>query len=336
MKKAYSYIRMSTDIQLKGDSLRRQTELAKQFAEKNNYDLDPRSIRDIGLSGYTGANVKKGQLGEFMKALREKKREPGTLIVESLDRLSREQPRTVLKMFLELQEHGMSIATLVDNKVYYPESTDPMDLIGSIIIAQRANDESVTKAKRIREAWKVKRDRAIAEKKPMTRVCKNWLRLKVDRSGYEPIPERVAIVKRIFRLYEDGLSTNGIAYQLNREGLKTFRGGKGWSNGYVRVVLTAKEVIGSLQLGRLANGKSIREGEPIPGFLPRVIDDDQFYRVQRRLATGRKFGGGRKGTFISNLFTKIAKCGYCGGQMYFRTSDPLRHYLHCTNAVRKM
>lgn len=36
---AYSYVRMSTDAQLKSDSLRRQTELSEAYAEKNGLRL---------------------------------------------------------------------------------------------------------------------------------------------------------------------------------------------------------------------------------------------------------------------------------------------------------
>ena len=38
-RKAYSYIRMSTDTQLKGDSLRRQLEASKAYAENHNLEL---------------------------------------------------------------------------------------------------------------------------------------------------------------------------------------------------------------------------------------------------------------------------------------------------------
>ena len=48
MIKGYSYIRMSTDIQLKGDSLRRQMEMSKKYCEDNNIEL-VESIQDIGV-----------------------------------------------------------------------------------------------------------------------------------------------------------------------------------------------------------------------------------------------------------------------------------------------
>ena len=55
--KAYSYIRMSTDIQLKGNSLQRQLELSKNYADINNLELVD-TIKDIGVSAFKGKNLK--------------------------------------------------------------------------------------------------------------------------------------------------------------------------------------------------------------------------------------------------------------------------------------
>ena len=59
--KAYSYVRMSTDRQLKGDSLRRQLEASAKYAMEHGLDLQTgRELQDIGVSGYDGANVETG------------------------------------------------------------------------------------------------------------------------------------------------------------------------------------------------------------------------------------------------------------------------------------
>ena len=51
MKRAYSYIRFSTPEQLKGDSLRRQLETSRAYAEKHGLLLDD-SLRDIGIAAF--------------------------------------------------------------------------------------------------------------------------------------------------------------------------------------------------------------------------------------------------------------------------------------------
>ena len=83
--KAYSYIRMSTDLQLKGDSLRRQGEASRQYAERHGLllveDID---LQDIGVSAFKGKNIASGAFGRFLEAVREGKIEKGSyLLVES-------------------------------------------------------------------------------------------------------------------------------------------------------------------------------------------------------------------------------------------------------------
>ena len=68
--KAYSYIRMSTEGQLQGDSLRRQTDRSRQYALENGLDLDETTtFRDIGVSAFRGENLKHGALSRFKKAV---------------------------------------------------------------------------------------------------------------------------------------------------------------------------------------------------------------------------------------------------------------------------
>lgn len=67
---AYSYIRMSTDLQLKGDSLRRQLEASTRYAAENDLDLvEDIRLEDIGVSAFKGANVSGGALGRFFEAV---------------------------------------------------------------------------------------------------------------------------------------------------------------------------------------------------------------------------------------------------------------------------
>jgi DNA invertase Pin-like site-specific DNA recombinase len=59
--KAYSYVRFSTPDQAKGDSYRRQTEAASEYAHANNLELDTElTFTDLGVSAFRGANAKTG------------------------------------------------------------------------------------------------------------------------------------------------------------------------------------------------------------------------------------------------------------------------------------
>jgi len=89
---AFSYIRMSTDAQLLGDSRRRQLDASAKFAHEHGLLLvEDFKLEDIGVSAFKGANVASGAFGRFLEAVRSGKIAKGSyLLVESLDRLSRQ------------------------------------------------------------------------------------------------------------------------------------------------------------------------------------------------------------------------------------------------------
>jgi len=60
-KKAYSYIRFSTPKQLRCDSLRRQLEASRAYANEHDLILDE-SLRDFGMSAFKGKSATEGAL----------------------------------------------------------------------------------------------------------------------------------------------------------------------------------------------------------------------------------------------------------------------------------
>src|SRR5688572_26822263 len=101
MRRAYSYIRFSRPEQLRGDSLRRQLELSETWCRKNKVFLDDTlKLRDLGVSAHRGQNATTGKLGAFLEAIKDGIVKPGSiLLVESLDRLSRNQILDALNLF---------------------------------------------------------------------------------------------------------------------------------------------------------------------------------------------------------------------------------------------
>jgi DNA invertase Pin-like site-specific DNA recombinase len=104
MTSAYSYVRFSTPEQIKGDSLRRQLAASEAYAEAHGLELDSSlSMRDLGVSAYRGANRTKGALGAFLKQVEMGAIPAGSvLLVESLDRLTREQAVDAHRLFLSI------------------------------------------------------------------------------------------------------------------------------------------------------------------------------------------------------------------------------------------
>lgn len=161
--KAYSYIRMSTERQMSGDSLRRQLQASRDYADSHDLDLDE-TLRDIGVSAYSGANVENGALGKFLDMVKAGEISTGSyLIVESLDRLSRKNVLEALPPFLAIIGAGIIVVTLADEQVYSQKTiqNNPYQLMGSLVVMIRANEESSTKSKRIKAAMTKMRDAAM-------------------------------------------------------------------------------------------------------------------------------------------------------------------------------
>jgi len=337
---AYSYIRMSTNMQRKGDSLRRQLQKSTEYARKHDLELhDGTELRDIGVSAFKGANVADGALGTFLKALKEGKIESGAvLLVESLDRLSRQEILKSLRLFLDIIDAGVEIVTLINGKSYSGASFDVNDLMVSIGEFSRANNEARTKSERVGEAWANKR--AQAGSRPLTKWCPAWLRLKPDRSGYEVIEERAAVVRSLFQDSAAGLGTLVLIRRLNEGKIPPFGSSKGWHNSYVARILASRSVLGEFQPCKLgADGKRRPDGPAIAGYFPATIDESLFYRAQQGRKERSASGKGRKGQYLTNLFSGLARCRYCDGKMRLARKGPGPKggsYLVCEAALRGM
>jgi DNA invertase Pin-like site-specific DNA recombinase len=335
--KAYSYLRMSSELQLRGDSRRRQLELSQRYAADHDLELaDDAQMEDIGISAFKGANIKEGALGRFLDSAKSGKIEPGSyLLVESLDRLTRQEVRKSLSIFLSIIDAGITIVTLADGRVYTPEATEEIELITSLVILSRAHEESRTKSVRIRSAWANKR--ANAASRPLTAMCPAWLRLSRDKSRYDVIADRAEVVRSIFNDTVNGIGNYSITQRLNKRGVPHFGKSNGWHNSYVAKILANRAVIGEFQPHKLVDGKRQPTGEPIRNYFPPIIEEELFYRAQASRKQRLQQARGRKGEFVSNLFSGLTTCAYCKSKMKFENKGPGPKggtFLVCDNAKR--
>lgn len=314
---AYSYIRFSSTEQLKGDSLRRQTDLSRNYAEANGLDLDTKlNLRDLGISAFDKSNLNKGALGQFLKLVEDGMIPRGSyLLVESLDRLSRDKVMDALGIFLNILNAGIIIVTLADNQVYSREKTNDnwASLIMSIVIMSRANEESATKSRRIRASWDNKRQNIT--KKRFTARCPYWLKPSDGDTGFDLIPERVDVVKRIFQMSIDGIGTATIVKRLNGENVPLFSPkSDGWQTSYIQKVLSNRAVYGELQLNLQRDGV-LSAYDVIHDYYPAIMTKEDWLLAASIREGRRSRGGVAKGEGLSNLFSGLLKCGYCGGPM---------------------
>jgi DNA invertase Pin-like site-specific DNA recombinase len=333
--KAYSYLRFSTPGQLEGDSLRRQTEAARDYAERHGLELDTAlNLRDLGVSAFRGKNAVEGALGAFIGAVDSGKVKKGSyLLVESLDRLSRDRIMAALTQFADLLGKGVRIVTLSDGQKYDESSLDNLQgLIVPLAIMSRANEESEMKSKRGRAAWEQKKKRAAETGELVTRSVPAWIRVRDGKMEF--IARKAKVVQRIFELARDGWGTQRIARTFNVEGVPVFGRGNGWTQSYIRLILKNAAVIGQYQPMRNIhkNGKSERvpDGDPIDNYFPPVIEPSLFYSVKHS-----KRGPSPKGDGLQkNLLSKLVFCGKCGAPCHYVNKGRGNVYLVCDNRRR--
>jgi len=347
MPKAYSYIRFSSSRQQKGDSLKRQTDLRDQYLQQHpELELDTSiGLEDLGVSAYDKTNITKGALGGFLRQVEEGKIPRGSfLLVESLDRLSRIQPIDALPIFLGVINAGITIVTLFDNQVHSRESigANPYALMMSISNMIRANEESATKSRRIRSSWDAKR--LNISNKRLTDICPYWLKPSQGDKGFDLIPEHVEVVKRIFQMSKDGIGTSTIVKTFNDEGVPKFSDRvKGWQKSYIQKTLSNPAVYGEFRTHLKRDGV-VTPADVIPDYYPAIMTREQWEIAAAARASRRMRGGVSKGKNLTNLFSGLVRCGYCGGPMgmgsYYNTrmdgtKKEVKH-LSCTDARRGM
>jgi DNA invertase Pin-like site-specific DNA recombinase len=296
---AFSYTRFSTLAQEQGDSECRQIESARRYAAELGYILDESIAVDRGKSAFTGKNISEGALGEFIKRIEARQIPKGSiLLVESPDRVSRQRFSEAYPTYQRILNAGIEIHFLSIRDVLKPNHSFT-DILRVGVEIDRANAESVMKSERVGAAWTRKRQQANGKAAMSARVPA-WLKA-VKGQPVQAIPERVAIVKRIFEWASKGLGQYIICDKLIACGVPAwgpvFKGkGPRWTPFYVSSILSSRAVIGEYQphTKRMVNGlrKRVADGAAVENYYPAVIPLALWQRVQeaRREFAQAKFG----------------------------------------------
>lgn len=335
MPKVYSYVRFSSEKQASGNSYRRQIEGAKRFCEEHGFELvDAKDYLffDRGRSAYKGQNLDDtGELARFLAYVEDGSIPEGSyLVVESLDRLSRERVRDALPRFLDLLNKKINVYTSTDKRLYTQDYNE-LDLIISIVAMSRAHEESKTKGGRVSDAWRKKQEKAREEGKPIGKLCPYWLEYHPE--GYKVIPDRAEIVQRMFKLSVAGYGSHTIAKMLNVEGVPAFSAARKnasglWGFSGIKQILTNRAVLGEYQPHIFINGTRTPDGEPIRGYFPTIISEDDFYTAQAA-REGRRTSKVTNTSKAFNVWAGILRCMKCNNAFHLvkrRAVDSLRCY----------
>jgi hypothetical protein len=334
--RAYSYVRISSKAQIEGRGVARQIEKAREYADKHGLMLDD-SLTDIGKSGFHGDHVKFGALGNFLKLVREGQIPVGSfLLVESLDRLSREDVLTAQAQFLHILQAGITVVTLIDGMEYHKDK-DFTQLIISLTYMSRANNESAEKSKRIKDAIMKRKQDALDGKPRYNHHLPGWLtqtRVGDSKDFVFGLNAKSKAIQRIFELSDQGIGCWSIARMLNSEGFAVLRESTNvdskWKEAQVRLLQGNEIVIGTYQPLQTIDGKRVPFGQPVKNYYPAAVDEELFWRVQRNRTKPKPVG--RQGRKLSNLFARITSCSGCGRIMRLSqggTQKSRKYYLSC-------
>jgi DNA invertase Pin-like site-specific DNA recombinase len=336
---AYSYLRFSSPEQAKSDSIRRQTEVRDKWLAKSGATLDTSlTLNDAGVSGFKGKHRSDDRhaLGLFLKMVKGGKIPSGSyLIVESLDRLSREDIQPALSLFLDLLASGIRIVQLLPCEQVFDRTSNAMAIMMAVMELNRGNSESAMKSERVGAAWKAKRDRAKMTGEVLTKRTPSWLRV---ANGRFMVDEKAAdTVRIIFDLAANGYGLGAITKKLNADKVRPIGRANYWARSYVAKLLSSRAVIGECQPFRGHNAGRKPDGPPIPGYFPAIISEDKWHAVQAAMRS-RKLTGGRPAKQGVNFFQGIWRDARDCGRLHLLNkggngADPLIVPYNGTNGV---
>ncbi|MDU7794577.1 MAG: recombinase family protein [Citrobacter freundii] len=331
MPQLYSYIRWSSDRQDKGTTKNRQVAAAKAYAEEAGLEMV--EIIEPGVSAFRGKN-RAGKLGDFIDAVKNNAIPSDSwLYCENLDRLSRDQVDEALLLFLELIGLGLTIVTGMDRKVYNRESIrqHPTDLMISILMFIRGNEESATKSNRTigNVVALVERHKAGL---PVNIKSVGRHPFWIDDSGsqYEAVKEHPVYWSIAREAIDMFLAGNGI-YTVKRylddkypNGLK----GKEWDYQVLKKMRDNRALIGERTIN--VGGATYK----LHNYYPWLCKDEAEYLTLAERKQQNNYKAKKDKVEEIKLLSglQVLRCSKCGGTMHSFMNHGIARYI-CTNGV---
>ena len=328
MKTAYSYLRFSSSAQKEGDSRRRQAEPAVAWCARNpGYGLDD-SLRDEATPAFRGQNAtgRRSALARFLLHIEAGIVTRGSvLLLENLDRLSRQNIDDSLELTKKILVAGVDIVTFMPERRYTAASLSNLqERLELEFTFHRAHEESRLKSERLKERW-AQRRKAMQEKKAVvSRRLPFWISV-VDDAFV--LNAKVDWVRHTYKMATQGYGIVAITKHFNANGWKVRRALV--DRHLIRNLLKNRQVLGEHQSrefkGSTALGERPASGEPIPGYFPAAITEATFHAAQQELNTRRVAGRGRSNGTVNNLFAGLLIDMRDGGKVYQTQKKAVRY-----------
>ncbi|MDM7955930.1 MAG: recombinase family protein [Blastomonas sp.] len=314
------YVRWSSAEQSAGSSKVRQLERCREHASVRGWKIVEEIIEE-GVSAFTGGHRRAGKMSHIQARIEDGEFKDGVvLLVENLDRLSREEPKKVFTWLEQITSLGVIVATVEGDRQYRQDNLDMATIIELVVKADLAHRESLKKSERITASWDDKRARILAgENVILTSRAPAWLLVGEGRKGFKIIADRAQVVVRIFEETAQGFGKHHIARRLNEEEVPTFGKSQAWHASYIQKILNNVAVLGEFQLGKKSgSGKRSLVGDPIKNYYPAIISADLYARARVSMQDKARLNMGQ-GRRLANLFSGLAYCAGCGAKMTLRS-----------------
>lgn len=128
-------------------------------------------------------------------------------------------------------------------------------------------------------------------------------------------PKEAEVVRLIFHLATEGLSTAKIAAELNLQGHPPCRS-SAWVSSTVHAVLTKPTYLGLIPF----------DGNIYPGTHELIVEKALWESVQVTLAQRRHFGG--RGASSPHVLSGLLRCGHCKGAMWANMTNHKRQKVY--------
>lgn len=334
------YCRISVDEELDRDntSIENQKAIIEDYVSRKFPGSNLTFYEDRDRSGYTFEQREGYQkMRRLLLA-----RQLDILIVKDFSRFSRRNSRGLVELE-DLRDYGVRIISIGDG-IDFPNDDDWLKIQFQFLI----NEMPVTDtSKKVRSV--VKR-----RQKDGKWICAAPYGYIINaRQEFEIVPTEAEIVRKIFRLYQDGWGYKRIANHLTEEGIPTPRmserqrkeaeGKKykrevksAWAIATVQGILENDFYIGTMRSSKYTrkkiNGKDVKRDESehivIEHHHQEIISYREFATVKALLESRSKnnYRGQKK---YDNVYSGFLVCGDCGSPMFAMSRSDLRDAYRC-------
>jgi DNA integration/recombination protein len=305
MEKANAYIRYSTHNQDEGNSIAAQTTTIENYAKLHNMEIEKCYI-DMAR---TGRNTNRPEYKRMIEDIKNGNVEAKCIIVRALDRLHR-NAKNQLADFEWFAEHGIRLISVTEGIDTESETRKLLPTIRAAV----AEDFSETLSKNTRAALLecAKQCRFLGGNVPL------GYKVNVDRF-YEIDELKAPIVHDIFSLYLQGMGYDYIINYLKEKGYKTTTGND-FTKTALHTILKNKKYMGTYVYdkstpknseGKRNSHTSKEKYIEIPNGMPAIISEEDFNKVQQKMAENSKKQSSRasKNYYALNGMLHCGKCG---------------------------